>query len=212
MVNKKLKGFEDIYSKPHNAAWTYSQIPKDLSNLIKNKTIIPPGRVLEVGCGEGYSAIFLAKLGFEVTAIDRSKNAIKFAKQNAITQEVTATFKVQEYSLINSYKEKFDFIFDWRFLHEIIDENERDEYIRSVSKLLKPKGKYLSVAFSGNFNFMGSGKLRKSPVGIDIYFSTLEESKDLIGKYLLILDSKIITVLQKPNLKIKANYILAQKA
>ena len=59
---------------------------------------------------------------------------------------------------------------------------------------------------------MGSGKLRKSPVGIDIYFSTLEESKDLIGKYLLILDSKIITVLQKPNLKIKANYILAQKA
>ena len=211
-MEQKLEKFEDIYSAPKNAPWTYSKIPSELCDLIKNKTISPHGKVLEIGCGEGHHSIFLAKSGFDVTAIDRSKNAIKFAKQNANEQKVTVNFKTQEYHQIDSYEEKFDFIFDWRFLHEITDENEREEYVQSISKLLKPKGVYLSVSFSGDSNFMGEGKLRKSPAGIEIYFSTLVGLESLIDKYLQILDSKIITVPQKPNLEIKANYILAQKS
>ncbi len=209
-MNKKIEKFEDIYSKPNNAPWTYSQIPKELSELIKNEIISPLGKVLEIGCGEGHQAIFLAKSGFDVTAIDKSKNAIKFAKQNANEKKVSVNFRVQEYHQIGIYQEKFDFIFDWRFLHEITDETERDEYVHSIKRLLKPKGRYLSISFSGDSDFMGAGKIRKSPAGIEIYFSTLVGLRDLIGKYLQILDSKIITVSQKPNLNIKANYILAQ--
>ncbi len=210
-MDPNLKKYQDIYSKPNSAPWTYSQIPEELTDLIKNKILSSPGKVLEIGCGEGHQSIFLAKEGFNVTAIDESKNAIKFAKQNAVNQKVKVKFKVQEYRQIESYKEKFDFIFDWRFLHQLTDEIERDEYLKHISNLLKPMGKYLSVAFSGDFEFMGVGKLRKSPVGIEIYFSTLRESEKLIKRHLKILDSKIITVPQKPNLNIKSNYILAQK-
>jgi cyclopropane fatty-acyl-phospholipid synthase-like methyltransferase len=210
-MSLKLKKIEDIYSKPENAPWTYSEIPVEISNLIKNKIILPPGKVLEIGCGEGHQAIFLSKVGFNVTGIDRSENAIKFAKENAIKQNATANFKIEEYHQIESYKEKFDFVIDWRFLHEITEEDKREKYIHSVKKLLKPKGKYLSVSFSGDSDFMGTGTLRKSPAGIEIYFSTLNNLKKLIEKYLQILDSKIIMVPQKPNLSIKANYIFAQK-
>jgi|APSaa5957512576_1039674.scaffolds.fasta_scaffold18951_1 ubiquinone/menaquinone biosynthesis C-methylase UbiE len=211
-MEQKVEKFEDIYSSPNNAPWTYSEIPSELNNLIKNKIIPLHGKILEIGCGEGHQSIFLAKYGFDLTAIDRSDNAIKIAMQNANEQKVSVNFKNQDYHQIESYKEKFDFIFDWRFLHEITNESEREKYIHSISKLLKPKGRYLSVSFSGDSNFMGTGKLRKSPAGIEIYFSTLNNLKNLIEKDLQIKDSKIITVPQKPNLEIKANYILAQKS
>ncbi len=211
-MDQKSEKFEDIYSKPNNAPWTYSQIPKELTDLIKSEVISPPGKILEIGCGEGHQAIFLAKEGFDVTAIDRSRNAIQFAKQNANEQRATVKFKVQEYHQLGSYKEKFDFIFDWRFLHEITNEAERSKYVHSISKLLKPKGVYLSISFNGDSDFMGTGKLRKSPAGIEIYFSALADLRKLVEEHLTVLDSKIITVPQKPNLNIKANYILAQKS
>ena len=101
--------------------------------------------------------------------------------------------------------------FDWRFLHEICDESLREKYIQSITKLLIPEGIYLSVSFSGDSDFMGYGKLRTSPAGIEIYFSPLTDLKSLVGNYLQVLDSRIIIVPQKPDLKIKSNYILAMK-
>jgi len=210
-MNQKSEKFESIYLRPNNAPWTYSQIPSEFSDLIKNGIISPPGKVLEIGCGEGHQAIFLAKSGFDVVAIDRSRNAINFAKQNASKQKINVDFRNQEYHQIDSYKEKFDFIFDWRFLHEITGEIERKKYVATISNLLKLKGKYLSVSFSGDSDFMGTGKLRKSPAGIEIYFSTLVDLQNLVNKYFEILDSKVIFVPQKPDLSIEANYILAQK-
>ena len=79
-----------------------------------------------------------------------------FAQQNARVQEVSVDFRVQEYHDIATYKKHFDFIFDWRFLHEITDEHQRDMYIKTIDTLLAPQGKYLSVAFSGDTDFMGT--------------------------------------------------------
>jgi glyoxylase-like metal-dependent hydrolase (beta-lactamase superfamily II) len=77
--------------------------------------------------------------------------------------------------------------------------------------LLNPRGKYLSVAFSGDTDFMGTGTLRTSPAGINIYFSPLKASESLVAKYLYLLESKHIIVPQKPNLEAQANYIFAEK-
>jgi hypothetical protein len=96
-------------------------------------------------------------------------------------------------------------------LLEIIDENARAQYLKEISHLLKSHGKYLSVAFSGDSNFMGEGKLKISPVGIKIYFSKLTDSEVLFNKYFKIIESKHILVPQKPNLSVKANYLLCEK-
>jgi tellurite methyltransferase len=42
-----------------------------------------PGRALDVGCGAGRNALFLAESGFNVTAIDISEEALVRAKQSA---------------------------------------------------------------------------------------------------------------------------------
>ena len=36
----------------------------------------PPGKALEIGCGDGRDAIFLAKNGFDVTAFDRKREYV----------------------------------------------------------------------------------------------------------------------------------------
>jgi 2-polyprenyl-3-methyl-5-hydroxy-6-metoxy-1,4-benzoquinol methylase len=203
--------FNDIYREPNKAPWTFSEIPQEIQDLVKNGILRRGMKVLEIGCGEGHQAIFLAKSGLKVLAIDSSKNAIKFAKNNAIKEKVKVNFEEKGYNQLVEIQEKFDFIFDWRFLHEITDENARERYLMEVSHLLKSHGKYFSVAFSGDSNFMGEGKLRISPVGIKIYFAKLTDTEVLFKKYFKILDSKHIMVPQKPNLSVKANYLLCEK-
>ncbi len=45
--------------------------------------LIAPAKVFEIGCGYGDNSIWLAKQGFEVTAIDLSEEAIRYAIDNA---------------------------------------------------------------------------------------------------------------------------------
>lgn len=203
--------FNDIYSQPNIAPWTFSKIPEEIKDLVDKKILGKNMSVLEIGCGEGHHAIFLSKNGLNVRAIDSSKNAIKFAKNNAKKERVKINFEEKEYAQLGEIKEKFDFIFDWRFLHEIIDENTRERYLKDIQSLLKPHAKYLSVSFSGDSNFMGRGKLRISPVGIKIYFARLTDLENLFKKYFHILESKHIQVPQKPNLEVEANYILCER-
>lgn len=203
--------FEEIYHKPGDAPWTFEEPHPEIVALVKYK-VIQGKKILEIGCGEGNHAIYLASKGFDVTAIDNSENAIKFSKENAQKANVKCDFRVLSYNNLNKLEgDKFDFIFDWRFLHEITDEEERKNYAKEIKRLLKQGGKYLSVAFSGETDYWGTGKLRKSPVGITIYFATLKNLETLFSPYLTIIEKRLIKVPQKPNLDVDAYYLLASK-
>ena len=53
--------------------------------LVAEVTALNPGRALDIGCGEGADAIWLAQRGWTVTAIDVSKVAICRAREAAHT-------------------------------------------------------------------------------------------------------------------------------
>jgi SAM-dependent methyltransferase len=52
-------------------------------NLVAQAADLPPGRALDVGCGEGGDAIWLAERGWEVTAVDISAVALTRAAGQA---------------------------------------------------------------------------------------------------------------------------------
>jgi len=81
--------FEKIYEE--GAVWTESEPPKELVELVESGKI-KSCRVLDVGCGEGFYAIYLASKGFDVMGIDISENAIRLAKENAAKQGVKIKF------------------------------------------------------------------------------------------------------------------------
>jgi len=52
------------------------------------REVAPRGRALDLACGEGRNAIWLAKLGWVVTAVDYSQVAIERARRLAAEQHV----------------------------------------------------------------------------------------------------------------------------
>lgn len=61
--------------------------------LVTEVTDLPPGQALDVGCGEGADARWLARRGWQVTAVDISQTALQRAAAAAtdITGRVTWT-------------------------------------------------------------------------------------------------------------------------
>lgn len=56
--------------------------------LVAEVAGLTPGRVLDVGCGEGADAIWLAKGGWEVTALEVSGVALERAARHALAADV----------------------------------------------------------------------------------------------------------------------------
>ena len=83
--------FEKAYEKPGMAVWTNKEPLKELVELVESGKV-KPCKVIDIGCGEGYYSIYLAKKGFDVLGIDISEKAIEYAKQNAKQAGVNIRF------------------------------------------------------------------------------------------------------------------------
>ena len=59
----------------------------------------PPGRALDVGCGEGADAIWLARAGWEVTGLDVSEVALERAAAAAREAGVTVHWVLADVAL-----------------------------------------------------------------------------------------------------------------
>src|SRR5947199_9607327 len=52
--------------------------------LVKSLGIAPPMRILDVGCGDGTTALPLARLGAEVVGVDIARNLVDAGNQRAL--------------------------------------------------------------------------------------------------------------------------------
>jgi ubiquinone/menaquinone biosynthesis C-methylase UbiE len=67
-------------------------------------------RCLDIGCGPGFLAILLAKLGHDVSAIDYTENMLKQAKRNAEAENVTIDFRRMDAQQLTFADNSFDYI------------------------------------------------------------------------------------------------------
>ncbi|MCX6816208.1 MAG: class I SAM-dependent methyltransferase [Candidatus Aenigmarchaeota archaeon] len=188
--------YDYLYQKEGQAPWTFEEPPEELAKLVESG-MIKSCKTLDVGCGEGYISTYLASKGFDVTGIDISSNAINLAKKHAAKRGVKCKFMQMEWKQLSKIKDKFDFILDWRFLHEVANDKEREVYVNLVSNLLKRRGTYLSVAFSGEFKKWGKGKLRKSPIGTILCLPHNRDLEKLFAEDFDIIKKSMIKLQQK---------------
>jgi 2-polyprenyl-3-methyl-5-hydroxy-6-metoxy-1,4-benzoquinol methylase len=94
---------------------------------------------LDLGCGTGTVALFLANKGFQSTGYDISNTAIFMARENAIALDLKADLMVAD---INELKveTKFDLIVDSSFFHCIVKKDERQAIFKSIILNLQPDG------------------------------------------------------------------------
>ena len=161
---------------------------------------VKPCKAIDLGCGAGNYATYLAGRGFEVIGVDSSPTAIRIARENANKKGVTGTFLVADVlGDLDEVKETFDFAYDWELLHHIFPE-KRKKYVENVRRILNPGGKYFSVCFhEKDPQFGGSGKYRKTSLGTVLYFSSEDELRELFEQYFKIkeLKQRLDQILQK---------------
>lgn len=134
----------------------------------------PPGRALDLGCGTGTNAIYLAKCGWKVTGVDFIGNAIRTAKRKARKAGVSVNFLKDDVSRLKNVTGRFDLILDIGCLHSLSSERQI-AYIQNISRLLDPQGFFLLYTFVKDESGSGAGLGR-------VELSRLEERLDLIER------------------------------
>jgi len=100
---------------------------------------------LDVGCGEGADAIWLARQGRNVTGIDLSTVAIQRAKESAAVLNLDAQFHATDAIEYASHVgSKFDVV-TVSFMHSR-DEDQRAETMRAIPSFVKPGGQLLVIS------------------------------------------------------------------
>jgi len=174
--------------------WNMETPPALLVQLVDSGKV-QPCKAVDLGCGAGNYAVYLASRGFEVTGVDFSPTAIRIAAENAGTKGVKCNFFVAD--VVDEFpkaNQTWDFAYDWGLLHHIFPVKRR-KYVENVRRMLNPKGKYLSVCFSEkDTRFEGSGKYRKTSLGTLLYFSGEDELRELFEMYFVIIDLQTVEI------------------
>lgn len=136
-----------------------------------------PGDALDLGCGEGRNAMWLAEQGWRVTAVDFAENALARAREQAAstlsaedaeritwTQGDVLTFEMPSsaYDLVLS-----------TYVH--LEDYERREMLRNCVRALRPGGTVLVVGHDSTNLADGIG----GPQQASILFTGADIEKDL---------------------------------
>jgi 2-polyprenyl-3-methyl-5-hydroxy-6-metoxy-1,4-benzoquinol methylase len=105
------------------------------------------GKILDLGCGSGENALFLASKGYEVLGIDRVPAAIEKAKAKAAERKIECAFQVADALELGKLKKTFDTVLDCGLFHVFSDE-DRQKYVKSVAKAVKNRGALHILCFS----------------------------------------------------------------
>lgn len=121
-----------------------------------------PCKTLEVGCGTGTNAIWLAELGFEVVGLDLSPMAIKRAKLKASEAKASCQWLTSDFMKDPVPGSPFGLIFDRGCFHVFDEAQERAQFARRVAELLEEEGIWLSLIGSTDGPPRDTGPPRRS--------------------------------------------------
>jgi SAM-dependent methyltransferase len=128
------------------------------------------GAVLDVGCGTGENALFLAARGHHVTGVDLARSAIAQATAKAAERQIAAEFVVADALELERLGQQFDTVIDVGCFHAL-QPFDRPRYAASVRAALRPGGRAIVLCWSDR-NPFGYGPERVSRRDIRATFRT----------------------------------------
>ena len=138
-----MKGFWDKRYQTGDLPWDTGEFDFHLKRIIK-ECGIKPCKVLELGCGTGTNALWLAKKGYKVTAIDFSPRAVELAKIKA--GDMRAHIKFMEGDVLKTKMGRaFAFAFDRGVFHTLHNKRKRAKLAKVVHRHLRKDGIWLSL-------------------------------------------------------------------
>ena len=171
--DKELIHYWDEYYKKDNVPSFPSPFAEYVANKLSNQQTI-----LEVGCGNGRDAKFLASQGHLVTGLDRSGEAIELCKKLYSVESLEFFFgTIADIEKIN--KKKYDLIYS-RFVIHAMSLNEEIKTLNMSHKLLNKDGQFFVECRSINDPLSRKGDILSNTERIEGHyrrFIILEEFK-----------------------------------
>jgi SAM-dependent methyltransferase len=139
----RFERFQQRY-RANDMPWDHDLPPPEIIALAE---YLPPGRVLDLGCGTARASIFLAARGWYADGVDFIPEAIALAEERVHTVGVAEHVRLYVGSVTNLgfLVEPYDLAIDVGCMHGFEGE-DLYAYAAEVARLVRPGGYYLLFA------------------------------------------------------------------
>jgi SAM-dependent methyltransferase len=138
-----MNSFNEAYRG--SPPWDIGRPQREFVRLADRNEIA--GDVIDVCCGTGEHAIFLASRGNRVLGVDSSPLAIEKARAKATQRNSKAEFTIADALDLSQIRRVFDTALDSGLFH-VFPDPERARYVMSLGSVLRPGGRYFMLVFS----------------------------------------------------------------
>ncbi len=159
-MDERRRRFEERY-KAGNMPWDIGRPDFNLKEVLQAYNI-SPGRALDIGCGTGDNAIFLAEKGFDTTGTEIVSMALDAACRKAEERAVRCHFILHDIMQGPVKGAPFDFVFDRGCFHSFDTLDERRRFAKAIADHLSEGGYWLSLVGNADEKRQGPGPPRRS--------------------------------------------------
>ncbi len=139
---------------PANLQEWFGSIDIYLFDQLLKGRLVPSMRLLDAGCGSGRNLIYFLRTGYDVCAVDESKEAIAQIRQLAtgLAQKSSETsgqlssesFRVEPIERMSFADAEFDVVLSSAVLHFARDEEQWHAMLNEMWRVLKPGGMFFA--------------------------------------------------------------------
>ncbi|WP_433758484.1 SAM-dependent methyltransferase [Nocardia sp. CA-135398] len=159
--------FWEGFYQDRDQIWTGKPNPL----LVREAAELEPGTALDLGCGEGADAVWLAARGWRVTAVDVSVTALRRAAAHADEAGVGERITFAEHDLAQSFPDgEFDLVSAQFFHSPVAQDDERTKVLRRAAEAVGVGGVLLIAGHAGWPSFIEDRH--------DVHFPTMDEVLD----------------------------------
>jgi SAM-dependent methyltransferase len=144
--------------------WDHDNITDQLTTLIEGPDALPVGNALDIGCGGGRDARYLAHHGWAVTGVDVVPRALDRARRRAHQAGVSVRWVQADITAADAIDliglgERYSLVLDFGCVHGLTDP-QRQRAAATIDTLADPGATLLMFAFQ-------PGRRGPAPRGID---------------------------------------------
>ena len=109
------------------APWERRDVERTWRPLLEGPDALAQGRALDVGCGSGRDAVYLAKHGWQVTGVDFADTGLKAARQRAQEEGVEVQWVKGDVAELGGLglASGYDLLYDFGCMHLLPDAGRR---------------------------------------------------------------------------------------
>ncbi len=147
-----LVHWEGVYAakSPEQVSWYQPHLTQSLQ-LIEQTGVGPDGYVIDIGCGASTLVGDLLERGFRhVTALDVSAEALRLARERLGERAGSVEWLQGDVTQVALPAQRYDLWHDRATFHFLTEAADRQRYVETVRRAVKPGGHVIIAAFDAD--------------------------------------------------------------